>query len=212
MVSDLRIYKGDYERGKIPIKDFQEYPLEHLHEWLIEAYEKGENFPNTMTLSTVTQSGVTMSTVPLKYFKNEKLRFFGNYDKYYNSELGSKSSVGVHFFFKKTKRQIFIRGDLEKIPESESKDYFNEQPKENKIMIWATKEGKAILKEEELKDHFDQIRDKFKDNSIPCPEFWGGYDITPKYIEFFEGIEGGVHQKLIYQLINGKWTKKKTTS
>ncbi|WP_319372272.1 pyridoxal 5'-phosphate synthase [uncultured Ilyobacter sp.] len=212
MVSDLRMYRGDYERGKVPIKDFQEYPLQHLHEWLIEAYEKGEQFPNTMTLSTMTQSGVTMRTVPLKSFKNEKLRFFSSYDKGDSSELESNCGVGVHFFFKKMKRQIFIRGDIEKIPVSESENHFNDQSNECKITIWALRDGKTILKEEKLKNHFDQIRKKFNGISIPCPEFWSGYDITPKYVEFFEGIEDGLHQKVIYQLINGKWTKKKTTS
>ncbi|WP_372714137.1 pyridoxal 5'-phosphate synthase [Ilyobacter sp.] len=212
MVSDLRTYQVDYERGKLPIKDFHQYPLEHLHEWLIEAYEKGEHLPNTVTLSTVCQSGLAMHTVPLKSFKNEKLRFFGNYDEHDLLESDSNCSVGVHFFFKKMNRQIFIRGDIEKIPVTESENYFNAQSNECKITIWATKDGKTILKKEELRNHFDKIRNKFKETPIPYPEFWGGYDITPKYIEFLEGVEDTLHQKLIYQLINGKWTKKTATS
>ncbi len=209
MVLDLRLYRGDFETGDICIKDFKDYPLQHLHEWLIEAYQKGERFPNTMTLTTYGKSGITMRTVFLKTFKNEKLRFFSSYNGRKGLELESNDSVGVHFFFKKMRRQIFIRGTVKKIPISESEDYFNDKPKEYQLLVWASKDGQQILEEDELADHITKVENNFKNIPIPCPNFWGGYDVNPNYIEFWEGVEGILHQRLVYELIDGKWTKKK---
>lgn len=210
MVLDLRKYKGDFEVGNMYIKNFKDCPFKHLHEWLIEAYTNGERFPNAMTLTTNGSMGITMRTVFLKHLKNEKLRFFSSYRSRKGAELEVNNNLGVHFFFKKMRRQIFIRGTVEKAPVPESESHFNSQSEELQLMIWAAKSDSEIFNNNsELRDKISHFRKKFKDSPVPYPEFWGGYDITPQYIEFWEGVEGVLHQRITYELIDGKWTKKK---
>jgi pyridoxamine 5'-phosphate oxidase len=210
MVLDLRMYNGDFETGSMYIKNFKDCPLKHLHEWLIEASVNGERFPNAMTLTTSGEKGISMRTVFLKHFKNEKLRFFSSYKSRKALELKQNNNLGVHFFFKKMRRQIFIRGTVEKAPISESEDYFNSQKEEHQLMIWAAKSDSEIFENnDELSNKVSHFRNKFEDMPVPCPDFWGGYDITPKYIEFWEGVDGVLHQRIIYELINGQWIKKR---
>lgn len=210
MVLDLRKYTGDFETGNMYIKNFKDYPLQHLHEWLIEAYATGERFPNAMTLTTNGEVGISMRTVFLKNFKNEKLRFFSSYHSRKASELKVNSNLGIHFFFKKLRRQIFIRGTVEKSPIVESENYFNSQTEEYQLMIWAAKSDSEIFSDNiELLNKVSHFREKFKGVPVPRPDFWGGYDITPKYVEFWEGVEGVLHQRIIYELIDGNWIKKK---
>lgn len=41
---------------------------------------------------------------------------------------------------------------------------------------------------------------KFKDGEVPFPDFWGGYKVIPSKIEFWQGGENRLHDRIVYDL------------
>ena len=89
--------------------------------------------------------------------------------------------------------------------ENISDSYFSSRPRESQIGAWASPQSKAIESYNELMERYEQIKQKFQNKDVPRPPFWGGYEIIPSLIEFWQGQPGRMHQRYRYQLIGGKW-------
>ena len=51
-----------------------------------------------------------------------------------------------------------------------------------------------------------EFREKFPEGSeVPLPDFWGGYQLEPSYIEFWQGRPSRLHDRICFQLENGEW-------
>jgi pyridoxamine 5'-phosphate oxidase len=48
------------------------------------------------------------------------------------------------------------------------------------------------------------MRQRFGSN-VPLPTFWGGFRIEPSRIEFWQGRENRLHDRIVYKLIDGAW-------
>lgn len=208
MNRDLGDERREYERDKLEESELPADPMELFSLWLNYALESAAADPTAMTLSTVERNGQPSSRIVLlKKVEEEKLIFYTNYHSRKSKEIRAKTKVAAHFYWPGLERQVNIAGIARPIDDKDSDHYFNSRPRESKIAAWASPQSEVIPDREYLEKEFDKYQEKFRDtNMIPRPAYWGGYSILPSRIEFWQGGNRRLHDRIEYRKKDERWS------
>src|SRR6266571_4165125 len=180
-----------------------ENPIRQFERWFQELPARGvsEQDAISMTLATATKDGWTSARIVLlKSFDDEGFVFYTNYNSRKGEELAENPRACLLFYWSPVWRQVRIEGGVEKVSEEESDQYFHSRPLGSKLGAWASNQSEVIGSREELEKRFDELGWEFGDN-IPRPPHWGGYRVRPERIEFWQGRENRLHDRLRYRLL-----------
>ncbi len=182
-------------------------PFVQFAAWMNEAINSQVLDATAMTVSTVDAEGRPSSRVVLlKSYDANGFVFFTNYESRKASDLEQNANIALHFYWPDLERQIMINGTAERTRREESQVYFASRPPESRIAAWASKQSSTLASRQELVDRVSEISTLFKDKDIVCPPFWGGYRVTPVRIEFWQGRESRMHDRILYELNGDQWT------
>src|SRR5262249_54587169 len=183
-------------------------PIDQFAEWLDEALAIGisEQDRTSMTLATATKDGQPSARIVLlKSFDERGFVFFTNYHSRKGSELDENARASLLFYWAPLWRQVRIDGAVEKISEQESANYFQTRPLGSKLGAWASNQSEVIESRDVLERNYAELEKRLGEN-IPCPPHWGGYRVRPIEIEFWQGRENRLHDRLRYRLQrDGSW-------
>ena len=207
--SDLHSLRENYIKGGISSEEMPSSPFPKLDEWLQTA--RAQNIPdsNAMNLATSDQDGVISSrTVLLKGISDQTLQFFTNYHSKKAQDLSQNPQAALTFHWRTLERQINIRGNVKKTSREVSENYFKTRPYHSQIGAWVSKnQSEEVPDRNILESRQTELEARFSsENEVPCPVFWGGYELSPSYIEFWQGRQGRLHDRLCYTLNDGVWT------
>lgn len=181
-------------------------PISQFSVWMNEAIESNLLEPNAMILSTANKNGIPSArTVLLKGFDEKGFVFFTNYMSAKAKDLGENPNTALLFLWLELERQIRITGKVEKLSNEESEKYFSSRPRESQLGAWASKQSSVIANRKVLEEQYEDMKRKFDGKEIPLPPFWGGYRVNPQRIEFWQGRESRLHDRICYTLDAGKW-------
>ena len=100
-----------------------------------------------------------------------------------------------------------VCGTVEKLSTSENASYFFSRPKDSQLAAYASKQSKPISSKALLLTQFKQLKDKFANKELPVPDFWGGFRIVPHQVEFWQGGEDRLHDRIEYNIDKaGSWS------
>ena len=183
-------------------------PIRQFELWFREASESGmsEQDATSMTLATSNKDGQPCARIVLlKSFDEAGFVFFTNYHSRKGDELADNARACLLFYWAPLWRQVRIEGAVEKVSEAESDEYFQSRPMGSKIGAWASDQSHVIASRNELEERFEEFNVKFDDN-VPRPPHWGGYRMNPEVIEFWQGRENRLHDRLVYgRQSDGSW-------
>jgi pyridoxamine 5'-phosphate oxidase len=183
-------------------------PIRQFEKWSQEVRAKGvtEQDVISMTLATTTRYGLPSARIVLlKSFDENGFVFFTNYNSRKANELEENARACLLFYWPAVWRQVRIEGAVERVSPSESDQYFQSRPLGSKIGAWASEQSSAIENREQLEKRFQEFSRKFGDN-VPRPPHWGGYRVKPEVIEFWQGQDNRLHDRLRYALRDdGSW-------
>lgn len=194
----------DYTHGTLIETQMLENPISQLRVWLEDARDQIE--PNAMTVSTVAANGKPSSRVVLLRGLSESgLTFYSNYDSRKGQEIGATGAACLSFWWGALERQVRIEGNIAKVSSAESDAYFASRPLESQLASAASPQSQIVTRTE-LEARVDELRAAHP-VSVPRPAHWGGYVVTPDYMEFWQGRKARLHDRIAYSLQNGVWQR-----
>ena len=181
-------------------------PFELFALWMDEARNSGIIEPHAMTLATVgINNRPSARQVLLKGFGESGFVFYTNYSSRKAKELVNNSYASAVIWWDRLYRQVRIEGNVTKISEQESDDYFSTRPRGSQISACASPQSDVIDSFESLQDRVAELEERYKDQPVPRPSGWGGYKILADRIEFWQGRTDRMHERLCYQYQQGEW-------
>ena len=204
MTGDLSNLRKEYLKSGIVKDDLKSNPIEQFSLWFDQAIEANIIEPSAMSLAT-SDDYIGIRTVLLKFFDDKGFVFFTNYESKKSKQLQNNPQAALLFPWLALERQVKIIGSVEKITKLESLKYFSSRPKDSQIGAWSSQQSSKISSRAILVDQFAVMKKKFANGEIPLPEFWGGYRVVPQSIEFWQGRESRLHDRLIYERKDNRW-------
>ena len=202
---ELSNLRKEYLQSGIIKEDLSQNPIEQFSLWFSQAMEADIIEPSAMSLATSDDS-IGIRTVLLKYFDERGFVFFTNYESKKSKQIQNNPQAAILFPWLALERQVKIIGSVEKITKLESFKYFSSRPKDSQLGAWSSQQSSKISSRSVLAEQFASMKKKFSSGEIPLPDFWGGYRVIPKSIEFWQGRENRLHDRFIYELSSGQWT------
>ncbi len=199
--------REDYRAKTLEITAIYASPIQQFNDWFQEALDSQIKEANAMTIATVDAQGKPAARIVLlKGFDENGFIFYTNYESRKGQELAVNPNIAVVFLWKDLERQIRIEGTAEKVAPSVSLNYFHSRPKGSQIGAWASPQSQVIADRSILEQNVADLKEKYKDvDKLPIPSHWGGYQIKPTLIEFWQGRSSRLHDRICYTLEGEEW-------
>jgi len=186
--------------------DVDRNPIKQFAKWYHEATAFGIAETDAMTLATATKDGrPSARIVLLKDFDDRGFVFFTNYESRKAKDLAENPRACLVAYWLPVKRQVRIEGFVEQISETESEAYFQTRPLGSRIAAWASNQSEVVENRDALEQRYADLSERYGED-VPRPPHWGGYRIDPEVIEFWQGRDNRLHDRLRYRLqADGTW-------
>ncbi|MEV7172409.1 pyridoxamine 5'-phosphate oxidase [Streptomyces sp. NPDC093224] len=199
--------RKQYRSEIVHAESLAEDPMEQFARWFQQAADSHLFEPNAMVVSTATPDGRPSSrTVLLKQFDGRGFVFFTNYGSRKGRELGANPHVALLFPWHPIARQVIVTGTAARIGRDETAAYFRSRPHGSQLGAWASEQSTVIGSRAELDRRYAELEERHPEGEqVPVPPEWGGYRVVPEAVEFWQGHENRLHDRLRYVLDGGAW-------
>lgn len=176
-------------------------PFDQFGRWFVEAAGGGVFEPNAMIVSTADARGRPSSrTVLLKSYDNRGFVFFTNYRSRKGSDLAANPYASLLFPWHSIARQVIVSGQAARIREEETAEYFRSRPHGSQLAAWASEQSAVLPSRTDLERRYAQVAARHPEGApVPVPPFWGGFRVVPETVEFWQGRENRLHDRLRYR-------------
>ena len=202
-IADIR---RDYGELCLDEQLVQDEPVAQFSVWFEEVLQNETHDPTAMVLSTVDKDGHPDSRVVLlKGLDAGHFVFYTNYHSAKAKEMEHNPYVALNFYWPHMARQVRVRGVVQKVSASDSDTYFSSRPIKSQLSAIISPQSQAIPSRAILENALNDLIEKHGQQPIVRPDNWGGYRLIPEEVEFWQGRDNRLHDRIHYYLQGGKW-------
>jgi pyridoxamine 5'-phosphate oxidase len=203
---DLAALRRDYESAGIDVERLPAEPLPLWRSWLADAEAAHIAEINAMMVSTVDADGTPSSrTVLCKGADPSGFVFFTNYTSRKGAAIAANPRVSLLFPWHPLSRQVIVAGRAEPVPREASEAYFATRPRGSQLSAWASAQSSLVAGREVLSRRVAELEAEYDGRDVPCPPYWGGYRVRPRTVEFWQGRQDRLHDRIRYRAGDGGW-------
>ncbi len=199
-LAGMRVEYGSVEQDGSPDLDadwLADGWLALFRKWIDDAGRAGVPEPNAMVLATVAEGRPVSRAVLCKSADETGITFFTNYDSAKGFELAATPYASATFPWFQLGRQVHIRGPVSRVDAQVTQDYWSQRPRGSQLGAWASHQSRPIASRAALLDQLEEVTARFADSEcVPVPPNWGGYLLAPEVVEFWQGRENRVHNRI----------------
>ncbi|MFZ4741193.1 MAG: pyridoxamine 5'-phosphate oxidase [Bacteroidales bacterium] len=199
MQDEIAKIRKDYKKFQLIESNIDSNPFKQFGKWLDEALTAEVEEPTAMTLATISTKGFPSARIVLlKGFDEKGFCFFTNYESRKGNHIKKNPNAALVFFWKELERQVRIEGEVVKVSQKESDAYFVTRPFESQVSACISEQSTTIPDRNYIEILHQLFLKKQGDKPIQRPENWGGYRVIPRRIEFWQGRENRLHDRIKY--------------
>ncbi len=181
-------------------------PLVQLARWLDDAGGQSRVEAIAMALATVDANAApSVRIVLLRGVDARGLRFFTSYLSRKARDLSDNPRAAAALYWPPLQRQVRVEGEVARLSDDESDDYFNARPRGHRIATWASEQSEPVESYAILEERFAHFEQRFEGEDVPRPHSWGGYLLVPTRIEFWQGQPNRMHERIVYSKTGNAW-------
>ena len=204
--SSLADLRCEFAHARLDEAHVSRDPIVEFTRWFAQAQEAQLHEPNAMTLATATTDGAPSARVVLlKAFDKRGFVFFSDYRSRKGGEVEANPRAALVFYWGEIERQVRITGTVTTTSHEESEEYFRGRPLGSRLGAWVSHQSRVIPGRAVLDHDLKEVAVRFADGNVPLPPHWGGYRVAPDTIEFWQGRENRLHDRIRYVWGNGGW-------
>jgi pyridoxamine 5'-phosphate oxidase len=206
MAADLSQFRLEYCRSGLAESELHANPLEQFKHWLSEALKEKLPEPYAMTLATVSAEGQPSARIVLlRHVTPTGFQFFTNYHSRKGVEIASNEQGALLFYWAEMERQVRVEGVISRTTEAVSDGYFSQRPRLSQLSALASEQSQVVADRATLERSMQRLEKELEGKPVPRPAHWGGYELTPTSLEFWQGRPSRLHDRLRYRLVAGQW-------
>ena len=209
-MDDVARLRRDYTRAGLNEADADPNPVELFRRWFGEALAADLHEPNAMTLATATPDGrPSARVVLLKGFDERGFVFYTSYEGRKSRELETNPLCALVFYWGELERQVRVEGRASRLPGDESDAYFEARPRGSQLGAWASEQSRPVSDRGLLEERLRELERRYDGREVPRPPFWGGWRVEPRAMEFWQGRENRLHDRLRYRRAVELWERER---
>jgi len=181
-------------------------PIAQFARWYEIALASVKPLPESVALATSTGAGhPSLRMVLLKGFDARGFVFYTNYRSRKGRDLARNARASLLFYWGGLERQVRVDGLAAKVSARESDEYFATRPRGSQLSAWASAQSETVAGRAAIERRFAAFERKYP-GAVPRPPHWGGYRLVPDVIEFWQGREDRLHDRIVYRRgPRGRW-------